>query len=48
MSGELDAVRYEANDKVTKDTIAYIKEMTVYKVSDYGIIEDVKSLMENK
>ena len=48
MSGELDAVRYDANDKVTKDTMAYIKEMTVYKVSDDGIIDDVKSLMENK
>ena len=48
MSGELDAVRYDANDKVTKDAIAYIKEMTVYKVSDDGIIDDVKSLMENK
>ena len=48
MSGELDAVRYDANDKVTKDAIAYIKEMTVYKVSNNGIIDDVKSLMENK
>lgn len=55
MSGELDAIRYEndfingePNGKITESTVAYVKELTVYKVSEDGIIKDVKSLMENK
>ena len=54
MSGELDAIRYvndfingEPNEKISEDTPAYIKEMTVSKLDESGIIPEVKSLMEN-
>lgn len=52
MSGELDAIRYnndfvagEPNKAINESTIAFIKEMTVSRIDESGIINDVKALM---
>ena len=47
MYGEIDALKYKEDfSDVDESTVGNIKEMTVYTVTEDGIPEKVKKIME--